>query len=257
MPHGKETKRHSNSCLIDYANASSQKWGKQRKQTMPGSLGDVGLCWRTNEGNLSHSIMKGRAKSQQKPIKSGKGPLCKILLLGNPTDGQKTFVDGVIDHGFTKSCGLDWTVKTISVRGQSIRLQFYHPICDQCHLGSSYYRGPDGFIIFYDITNQESFGNAAQWLKNVEKFAREDPPRLLIGNKSDLDGQRAIDRNTAEQLADELGISFTEHSCKSSLSLSNPVISCFIDDVILQQLRNARIFPEEVKVPRKDQCLLY
>ena len=134
MPHGKETKRHSNSCLIDYANASSQKWGKQRKQTMPGSLGDVGLCWRTNEGNLSHSIMKGRAKSQQKPIKSGKGPLCKILLLGNPTDGQKTFVDGVIDHGFTKSCGLDWTVKTISVRGQSIRLQFYHPICDSATL---------------------------------------------------------------------------------------------------------------------------
>jgi Ras-related protein Rab-1A len=35
---------------------------------------------------------------------------------------------------------------------------------------SSYYRGADGIIIVYDITDKTSFDNVKTWLAEIEKY---------------------------------------------------------------------------------------
>jgi Ras-related protein Rab-1A len=37
--------------------------------------------------------------------------------------------------------------------------------------------------VVYDITNRESFNNVKRWLKEIDKYARENVNKLLVANK--------------------------------------------------------------------------
>ncbi|CAF5218566.1 unnamed protein product, partial [Rotaria magnacalcarata] len=51
---------------------------------------------------------------------------------------------------------------------------------------SSHYRGAQGFIIVYDVTNAQSFENIKAWLDSIDRNANENAKKLLVGNKCDL-----------------------------------------------------------------------
>lgn len=54
-------------------------------------------------------------------------------------------------------------------------------------LTSSYYRGAQGVIIVYDVSNRESFENLKKtWLKELQTYANLDRIVLMVvGNKID------------------------------------------------------------------------
>ena len=51
---------------------------------------------------------------------------------------------------------------------------------------SSYYRGADGIIVVYDITDRTSFDNVKTWLAEIEKYVEERTVKFIVGNKNDL-----------------------------------------------------------------------
>ena len=55
----------------------------------------------------------------------------------------------------------------------------------------SYFRGLNGIIFMYDITNEESFKNIKVWIKDSEKnyFGFE---KILVGNKIDLEKKEKL-----------------------------------------------------------------
>jgi Ras-related protein Rab-1A len=59
-------------------------------------------------------------------------------------------------------------------------------------ISSTYYRGAHGIIIVYDVTNIETFHNVQRWMQEIEKYAKDNVSKLLVGNKSDLAGNRAV-----------------------------------------------------------------
>lgn len=76
----------------------------------------------------------------------------------------------------------------------------------------------------YDITNYDSFNNVKRWLTEIDKYARENVNKLLVGNKVDLadgDGDkhpnpaRAVAKDEGQTMADKLGIAFMEASAKT------------------------------------------
>jgi len=50
----------------------------------------------------------------------------------------------------------------------------------------------------------------------VDKFANENVVKLLVGNKCDMEGARAVTFEEGKEFADSLGIKFTETSAKTS-----------------------------------------
>jgi GTPase SAR1 family protein len=73
-----------------------------------------------------------------------------------------------------------------------------------------------GFLLLFDVTNESSFLSIQDWLTFIDTYTRIDndlrPPILLIGNKIDLVTNRIIDTIKAQQLANELQITYIETS---------------------------------------------
>ena len=80
---------------------------------------------------------------------------------------------------------------------------------------SAYYRGADGIIMVYDVTNQESFNHVADWLTEVNRYATDGTCKLLVGNKSDRE-DRAVTSEAAREYAEQLNIPFLETSAKNA-----------------------------------------
>ena len=55
---------------------------------------------------------------------------------------------------------------------------------------NAYYRQAIGVLLVYDITLENSFRNLERWLKEVREHADKKVQIILVGNKSDLQGNR-------------------------------------------------------------------
>ena len=53
-------------------------------------------------------------------------------------------------------------------------------------------------------------------MAEIEKHASDNIPRILIGNKCDLESQRQVTFEEGQELADHYGVRFLETSAKDS-----------------------------------------
>lgn len=84
---------------------------------------------------------------------------------------------------------------------------------------TAYYRGAMGIMLVYDVTNDKSFENIKNWIRNIEENASADVEKMLLGNKCELTDKRQVTKERGEQLAVEYGIKFMETSAKSSINV--------------------------------------
>lgn len=84
---------------------------------------------------------------------------------------------------------------------------------------TAYYRGAMGIMLVYDITNEKSFENIKNWIRNIEENASADVEKMLLGNKCEMEEKRQVSRERGEQLAVEYNIKFIETSAKESINV--------------------------------------
>ena len=121
---------------------------------------------------------------------------------------------------------------------------------------TAYYRGAMGILLVYDVTDDASFNNIRNWMRNIEQHASDNVNKVsilgyhclllsveqaqlhsfnimqvLVGNKCDMDeSKRVVPYSKGQALADEFGIQFFETSAKSNLKVdevSNTSAACF------------------------------
>ena len=90
-------------------------------------------------------------------------------------------------------------------------------------LPKKYYQNADGVLLLFDVTNEETFNNVSNWMKDIKENSNKDGKEsdiaiYLIGNKIDK-SDRVIQRETAETQAKSLGMKYFEVSCKINMNI--------------------------------------
>jgi len=58
---------------------------------------------------------------------------------------------------------------------------------------NAYYRGAEGILIVFDVTQKESFENIENWINEVTQYTGKEVIMICLGNKNDL--KKGIDKN--------------------------------------------------------------
>ena len=105
--------------------------------------------------------------------------------------------------------------------GKKIKLQIWDTAGQERFrtITTAYYRGAMGIMLVYDVTNEKSFDNIKNWIRNIEEHASSDVEKMILGNKCDIQDRRQVSKERGEKLAIEYNIKFMETSAKSSLNV--------------------------------------
>ena len=74
-----------------------------------------------------------------------------------------------------------------------------------------FYRGAQGAVVIFDVTNRETFKRATKWFHELNEFAEGNPKIILVGNKIDLPN-RDVTNEEATALANKYNCNFLEVS---------------------------------------------
>ncbi|KAJ3448590.1 ras and ef-hand domain-containing protein [Anaeramoeba flamelloides] len=146
----------------------------------------------------------------------------KILLIGDCGVGKSSVMVRFTEDSFTESyistIGVDFKVRTVETNNKPIKLQIWDTAGQERFrtITRNYYKGAQGILMVYDVTNMQSFENVKNWSKEVENYSDLNLVKFLIGNKCDLEDERAVTKKMGEELGKSLGLRFFESSAKTN-----------------------------------------
>lgn len=169
--------------------------------------------------------------------------LFKLVLIGDSGVGKSCLLLRFADNAFTESyistIGVDFRFRTVKVDKNTVKLQIWDTAGQERFrtITSAYYRGADGIIMVYDVTNQESFNHVADWLTEVNRYASEGTCKLLVGNKSDRTDSRVVSTEDAQAYAENLNIPFLETSAKNADNVEQAFLTMAQELIKIRQSR--------------------
>ena len=181
--------------------------------------------------------------------------LFKVLIIGNSGVGKSClllrFADDMFSENYISTIGVDFKIRKIQQDGKTIKLQIWDTAGQERFktITKSYYRGSNGIIVVYDITDRESFEQVAHWMSEIDNHANPNVCRLLVGNKADLVDERKVSVDEGEALAKQFGIPFMETSAKESSNVEKMFIT--MTSAMKTMTGNGVVAPQETttKVP--------
>ncbi|XP_076081990.1 ras-related protein Rab-8A-like [Mytilus galloprovincialis] len=153
----------------------------------------------------------------------------KILVLGDTTVGKSSILRTLTGKDFVNktlpTVGIDFVRRTFEVDGAVVKLNVWDTAGQQRFhsVTRKHYRGVQGIVLVYDITDRKSFTHLSFWVDSVNKGITNSKnqydtvPIILVGNKSDLEKDRQIEEEEGKELATKiLAFDFIETSAKKN-----------------------------------------
>ena len=152
----------------------------------------------------------------------------KVLLLGDSSVGKTCFLLRYCDKSFQdvhlSTIGLDYRLKSMTLKsGKNIKLQIWDTAGQDRFraITKNYYKGANGIILIYDITNKQTYENVKNWISQIKEEANPNVIIYLVGNKIDVpDEQRMVQIEEGQKIADEFNLPFKEASAKDGRNVN-------------------------------------
>ncbi|KAM9351633.1 EF-hand calcium-binding domain-containing protein 4B [Symphorus nematophorus] len=178
---------------------------------------------------------RGQPVGKETSINDEGGPsppdrLFKIVLVGNSSVGKtsllRRFCDDSFHPGTSATVGIDYSVKTLTVDNSQVALQMWDTAGQERYrsITKQFFRKADGVVVMYDITAEQSFTAVRQWLTSVKESAGEDIPIMLLGNKTDKEMERQVQKGVGERLAKDSQMTFYECSACSGHNVAESMV---------------------------------
>lgn len=85
---------------------------------------------------------------------------------------------------------------------------------------TSYFRGAQGILLVYDVTDRQSFENINKWVSQIADYGDKHVNKILIGNKCDMEKERVVSEEEGRRLAKTHDMPFYETSAKANMNVS-------------------------------------
>ena len=147
--------------------------------------------------------------------------LVKILTIGESAVGKSCIIQRFTRNEFslnhTATIAIDFKMKVLELRAQRVKMQIWDTAGQERFntLTSGFFKGSDGVIVSYAITDEKSFQCVNKWMDQIHKLAPPDVRVILVGNKSDLESERKVSFEDGQVMAQKYGIKFFETSAKT------------------------------------------
>eukprot|EP01015_Nassula_variabilis_P006891 TRINITY_DN1523_c0_g1_i6.p1 TRINITY_DN1523_c0_g1~~TRINITY_DN1523_c0_g1_i6.p1 ORF type:complete len:205 (+),score=28.37 TRINITY_DN1523_c0_g1_i6:2-616(+) len=154
----------------------------------------------------------------------------KILVIGNSSVGKSSlllrFTENTFSESFLPTIGVDFKIKTYDVDDKTVKMQIWDTAGQDRFktITSSYYKGSHGIIVVYDISNRGTFSDLQNWLEEIERHAGENISKILVGNKCDLEENRAVPYEEGKQYAEHHNMKFIETSAKDAKNVDQAFV---------------------------------
>ncbi|CAI8014175.1 Ras-related protein Rab-21 [Geodia barretti] len=135
----------------------------------------------------------------------------KVVLLGEGAVGKTSLVLRYSENRFNdkheQTLQASFVEKRLNIGGKRIQLAIWDTAGQERYhaLGPIYYRDSQGAIIVYDITDEDSFHKARNWIKELKRMLGDKVTLCIVGNKIDLDRQRTVTERDALEYAESVG----------------------------------------------------
>ena len=146
----------------------------------------------------------------------------KVLLLGDSTVGKTCFLLQYTERSFQaehmSTIGLDYRLKNMILNnGKKVKLQIWDTAGQDRFrsVTKTYYKGADGILLIYDVTNIQTYENVKNWISQIKQESSPHIVIYIIGNKIDRSEDRKIQTEQGQKLADEFNLDFFETSAKT------------------------------------------
>ena len=149
--------------------------------------------------------------------------ILKLLTLGESQVGKSSILFRYSDNKFllTKAAtiGIDMKSKIIKSGTEKIKVSIYDTAGQERFRSiiKNYYKGANGVLLVYDITKRDTFKKLDFWLEDLKNNS-DDIDNLfifLVGNKSDLEENREVSLEEANEFAKSKKLPYMEVSAKS------------------------------------------
>ncbi|KDO24458.1 hypothetical protein SPRG_20863 [Saprolegnia parasitica CBS 223.65] len=185
--------------------------------------------------SLSASATDDEAKTVvKKPHK------IKLLLLGDSGVGKTSLMRVFSGDEFSESmlatAGVDFKLRQLRLEDEhDVALQIWDTAGQERfhRITSTYYKGANGIILVYDVSDKRGFDNVGYWMKNIQQYSTPNmPAMLLVGNKIDLP-TRIVPSEDGQAAASQYNCRFIETSAKTSENTSDALETIARDALIM------------------------
>lgn len=131
----------------------------------------------------------------------------KVVLIGDSGVGKSNIMSRYLKDEFSietkTTVGVEFGAKKLELNGMSIKAQIWDTAGQERYksITNAYYKGAKGALLVFDITRKESFDNVDRWIAELKNNGDADVTIVLIGNKCDLENERQVTRELAQEKA--------------------------------------------------------
>ena len=158
--------------------------------------------------------------------------LINPMIIGDSKVGKtcihSKYTKNKFSDNYKATIGADFGSKEIELDDKKVIIQLWDSAGRETFGAgnTSLYKHPYAFIVCFDLTNKESFENLNEWIRKIRESENgENKPIILIGNKSDLKKEIAVDNSaifTFVQKNDQIKRYF-ETSAKTGKNISEAI----------------------------------
>ncbi|XP_029014793.1 ras-related protein R-Ras [Betta splendens] len=142
--------------------------------------------------------------------------------------------DPTIEDSYTKMCIVDGKETRLDILDTAGQEEFGA-------MREQYMRSGEGFLMVFALNDLGSYHEVQKFHTQILRVKdRDDFPMVLVGNKADLEAQRAITREEGQAFARENRIHYMEASAKNRYN---------VDEAFLEVVRIIRRFQEMESPP--------